>query len=175
LSVPSSVLQWKSLVQEVLVAYPILEVAEPLSIIWSESDGNPQAVNLNDPSWGLMQLTASIARMYAGIASPPVRLVTPGIAPLWGYDGNHIIFDPKTNVTGGCGFLARLKSEFSTDFPLTDPNCAWPAAYNEGEGNEIKHRPDPAYVAAFVSHYNELTVVLNPPDSSDDATDEGDA
>ena len=76
--------------------------------------------------------------------------ITLPIAVLWRHD-SFAQFDPQINVSVGCAFLAHLKETYSEHFPTT-----WVAAYNEGEGNLTRGRPDPSYVAAFDSHMQEL-------------------
>src|SRR5437764_5167368 len=43
-----------------------LDTAEIKATIQTESSGNPNASNPNDPSWGLMGITQLIARYYLG-------------------------------------------------------------------------------------------------------------
>jgi soluble lytic murein transglycosylase-like protein len=137
-TVPAAVLQWQSTAQKYADEHLILSANEILAIIWSESSGNPKAVNPADPSYGLMQCTMPIGRKYSSAQTPTD------------------LMDPDTNVEAGSGFLAYLKTRYGTTNPLTDPNCAWVAAYNEGEPNLWSKRPDPNYIAAFVSHLNAL-------------------
>jgi hypothetical protein len=138
MEVPAEVLQWLPIVKKHVTLHPILEPAEILAIIWSESTGNPNSINPGDPSYGLMQITLPIAKFYGGIT---VR---------------QQLFDPDRNISIGSAFLADLKTKHQEQFPLTDLNCGWPTAYNEGETNESKHIPDPKYMAAFLSHLADL-------------------
>src|SRR5579862_4962027 len=123
--VPGTVLGWRPLAEKYAAIYPPLTAEEILAIIWSESTGNPNAINPKDPSWGLMQITLPIAKAFGMVTD------------------YRKLFDPETNVRIGAAFLAHLKKSHAAAFPLTDTNCAWPAAYNEGEPNESKHVPDP--------------------------------
>jgi soluble lytic murein transglycosylase-like protein len=134
--VPTTVLQWKDLAAKYCQVYPVLQVAEILSIIWNESTGNPNAVNPNDPSWGLMQVTMPIARAF-------------------GVTNQLDLLDPDTNVKCGAGFLAEIKTKWQSKFPQT-----WVIAYNEGEGNLLKGRPDTNYLTAFLSHMQDLEQAL---------------
>jgi len=138
MSVPEQVTRWRTLAEKYAQRHTVLEPEEVLAIIWSESSGNPNAVNLGDPSYGLMQVTMPIAKAFAGVTD------------------KRQLYDPETNIAAGSAFLAHLKTTLAKDYPLTDPETAWVAAYNEGEPNLIKHRPDPKYIAAFVSHLKEL-------------------
>jgi len=138
MNVPITVTRWRTLAEKHAQVHPILDPDEILAIIWSESYGNPNAVNMSDPSYGLMQVTMPIAKAFAGVTDVKE------------------LYDADTNVKAGSGFLAHLKITLANDYPLTDKETAWVAAYNEGEPNLIKHRPDPKYIAAFVSHLNEL-------------------
>jgi soluble lytic murein transglycosylase-like protein len=134
--VPESVLQWTALAQKYAAIRAPLTANEILAIVWSESTGNPNAVNPSDPSYGLMQITLPIAKFYGGITI------------------SQQLFDPDRNVSIGSAFLAHLKESYSEHFPTT-----WVAGYNEGEGNLTRGRPDPSYVAAFDSHMQELAAL----------------
>jgi membrane-bound lytic murein transglycosylase MltF len=138
MTIPASVLQWQSLCEKYAGEHLILTWQEIAAIIYTESSGNPKAVNPADPSYGLMQITMPIGRKYSAAQTPTD------------------LMDPDTNVEAGSGFLAYLKTRYAITNPLTDPNCAWVAAYNEGEPNLWSKRPDPNYIAAFVSHLNDL-------------------
>lgn len=133
--VPVSVLQWKGLAQLNADVHPPLTVNEILSVVWSESTGNPNAINPSDPSYGLMQLTMPIAKAFSGVPiTDPKQLL-----------------EPTLNMGIGCAFLAHLKEAYSEYFPTT-----WIAGYNEGEGNLNRGVADQPYVAAFDSHMEEL-------------------
>lgn len=133
--VPVSVLQWKGLAQLNADVHPPLTVNEILSVVWSESTGNPNAINPSDPSYGLMQLTMPIAKAFSGVPiTDPKQLL-----------------EPTLNMGIGCAFLAHLKETYSEHFPTT-----WIAGYNEGEGNLTRGVADQPYVAAFDSHMEEL-------------------
>lgn len=131
--IPASVLQWRDLANKFAAIRPPLTANEILSIIWSESSGLPGAVNPNDPSYGLMQITLPIARAFGGITV------------------SQQLFDPDRNVSIGSAFLAHLKETYAEQFPET-----WQNGYNQGEGNLTRGVPDPAYAAAFHSHLEEL-------------------
>ena len=80
-----------------------------------------------------MQITLPIAKFYGGVT-------------------DYVnLFNPQINISIGSAFLAHLKETYAEHFPTT-----WVAAYNEGEGNLTRGRPDPSYVAAFDSHMQEL-------------------
>lgn len=142
---PVRVLQWKPLAEKYATASSVLKPEEILAIIWSESTGNPKAVNPADPSYGLMQITIPLARHYGLFQGDQI-----------GFENTELLFDPDTNVKIGSAFLTDLKTKYSVKFPITDPNIAWIAAYNEGEPNLWKHRPDPGYISAFLSHLKDL-------------------
>ena len=143
--VPESVLQWKPLAERYAAAHPPLLPNEILAIIWSESTGNPNAVNPSDPSWGLMQVTELIAKAYGGIIFPPRTGPGPKVPP-------PQLFNPEVNMMIGSAFLAHLKETYSEHFPDT-----WPQGYNQGEGNLTRGVPDPDYIAAFNSHMAALS------------------
>lgn len=132
LNIPSLVLSWQSLAEKYANQFSILDPEEILAIIWNESSGNPNASNLNDPSFGLMGVTILIGNAYAGTNTATK------------------LFDPETNIKAGSAFLAHIKSRFSDD-----PN--WVDAYNEGETNFAKGIvATPGYVQAFNEHVNAL-------------------
>lgn len=162
--IPDSVLQWRAECEKwVAIYHNVLDWREAMAILWSESTGNPLATNPGDPSWGLGQLTGLIARHYLGIATVPARSTDPELQKKWpsyGYDTSHVLYKPQVSVHGLVAYLSDLKQKHSASFPLTDLNCGWPVAYNEGEPNEIKHIPDPKYMAAFLSHLKDLQTVI---------------
>jgi soluble lytic murein transglycosylase-like protein len=131
---PSAVLQWNDLANKYAQVYSILDPEEILAIVWSESTGNPNAVNPNDPSWGLMQVTAPIALAYGGFAASDTTWHT----------------DPDKNIKAGAGFLADLKLKYSANYP------GWVAAYNEGETNLLRGVTDQGYVDRFNSNLATL-------------------
>ncbi len=129
-SVPASVMQWSDLAQQWASEYSILDPEEILAIVWNESTGDPQASNPHDPSWGLMGVTANIARSFGGFMAMDVSWHT----------------DPNGNVKAGAGYLAYLKNRFS-DSP------DWSDAYNEGETHFANGQIlTPGYSQAFRSH-----------------------
>lgn len=132
--VPDNVSQWTDLANKYAQTYSILDPEEILSIIWTESTGNPKASNPGDPSWGLMGVTAPIAEAYGQFSSDDIS---------WHEDADK-------NVKAGAGFLADLKNKYSGDHP------GWVAAYNEGETNLLKGYKDQAYVDTFNKHLATL-------------------
>jgi soluble lytic murein transglycosylase-like protein len=135
---PAVVEQWRPLAEKYASINSILNPEEILAIIWNESTGNPEASNPKDPSVGLMGVTLLIGRAYAGATTL------------------EQLYDPDLNVRAGSAFLADLKDRYSADFPITDPNIAWVAGYNEGETNVAKHRADPAYISGYLNHLAAL-------------------
>lgn len=138
MTVPDKVLQWNTTAAYFAKQHPILTANEILAVIWNESSGEPKACNSSDPSYGLMGVSMPIGRKFANAETPTD------------------LYDPDTNIEAGSGFLAYLKTRYGTSNPITDPKLAWIAAYNEGEPNFWSKWPDPAYIAAFVSHLNSL-------------------
>lgn len=132
LTVPNAVLQWRQLAEKYATINSILDPEEIQAIIWNESSGNPNAQNPNDPSWGLMGVTAPIGKAYASITN------------------NQQLFDPDTNVKAGSGYLAHLKIRFGGDE-------GWSESYNEGEthyGNGQHFNP--SYATNFNERVNAL-------------------
>lgn len=159
--VPVQITRWTPLAFRASAALDgFLSVQEILSTVKEESFGNPLAVNPGDPSWGLMQVTSLIAREFAGIKTVPSRsinLFSRRSKPSYGYDTTHAVFVPENNVKAGSGFLAYLKKRYEKDHPLILPDgsinpLGWVAAYNEGEPNLWKKRPDPVYVKNYVEN-----------------------
>ena len=136
MKVPDTVKQWNDLANQYAQTYSILDPEEILAIVWSESTGNANAQNPNDPSWGLMGVTKLIAHAYGGFDVTDDSWKT----------------DPSKNMRAGAGFLSDLKNKYSADYP----NGAWVAAYNEGEGNLLRGAEDKSYVDAFNSHLAAL-------------------
>jgi soluble lytic murein transglycosylase-like protein len=141
-AVPQEVLLWRPLARNYSSVHPVLSPEEILAIIWSESSGNPDAENPADPSWGLMQVTLPIAKHFTGVSD------------------KQKLLDPETNIRAGSFFLAYLKQRYAALNPLLVEGkvspIGWVAAYNEGEPNLWRKRPDPGYVQAFVSHLRAL-------------------
>ncbi len=137
-SIPSGVGKWRTLAEKYAEVYANLDPEEILAIIWSESTGNPEAYNPGDPSWGLMGVTALIARSYAGFTDLA-----------W-----HT--DPDKNMRAGAGFLSFLKAKYEDVHPLSGPGATWVAAYNEGETKMLRGEVDPGYSSAFISHLSVL-------------------
>lgn len=142
MNTPTQIYQWKTLAEKYVGVHPVLKPEEILAIIWNESSGNVNAINKADPSYGLMQVTMPIAIHYGAL---PAGSTDP--TPL---------YDPDTNVKAGSAFLADLKTKYAKTDPITDPNCAWVAAYNEGEPNLWHRRPDPGYISAYLGHLKQL-------------------
>jgi soluble lytic murein transglycosylase-like protein len=68
-------------------------------VIQTESSGNPDSFNPNDPSYGLMGLTMATARDM-------------------GYTGDsNGLFDPETNIRYGSKYLAWIVRRWSTGNP----------------------------------------------------------
>lgn len=131
--IPPNVLRWRAFAEQSAAAHPILSANEILAIVWSESTGNPLAINPSDPSYGLMQLTMPIAEAFGGVTD------------------KGQLFNAQLNISIGSAFLAHLKETYAEQFPET-----WQNGYNQGEGNLTRGVPDPAYAAAFHSHLEEL-------------------
>lgn len=92
-----------------------LEPEEIKAIIMIESSGFVEAVNPNDPSFGLMQVTRLIGKAFGGITE------------------DKQLFDVQTNLKAGTGFLSELKQKYAVRFPLSDPKNGWVQMYNTGE------------------------------------------
>lgn len=150
---------WRAICEKYAGLHSNLMWQEIFCIIWGESTGNPQAVNPGDPSWGLMQITAPIAKMYGGIMTAPSRSLNPLARlkwPLYGYEGTHPVFDPEINVKCGSYFLSDLKRKWGERFG----NYHWVAAYNEGEPALLRGVEDMDYVGGFIARMNLLAEYL---------------
>jgi soluble lytic murein transglycosylase-like protein len=95
------------------------------TVIEAESSFNPRAFRaepqINDASYGLMQLLTSTARGDLG------------------YTGsNDGLFDPETNINLGTRYLAQLRARWGDDLRAVY------SAYNSGNGNNYKTNPQVA-------------------------------
>ena len=97
------------------------------AIAEQESNYNPDAINLADPSYGLMQLTMPIAKYY----NKNIK-------------NKNDAFDIDNNLIGACAFLADLfrkyKSQSMDDIAQM---------YNIGETKFHKGLRNPAYSTGF--------------------------
>lgn len=139
-AVPAAVLQWQDFAEKYAALRPGLLPIEILAIIWEESTGDPNAVNPNDPSYGLMGIEMPIAAAYGKVTN------------------SDELYEPDINIQIGSAFLYHLKTQYASAFPN------WITGYNEGETQLREGRPDPAYLAAFNAHVLELEAALYPHD-----------
>lgn len=167
--IPLQIDRWRATVNLVIGKLNgVLSIEEVFATIKEESFGNQFAVNPNDPSFGLMQVTERIARQFAGIETSPARSSNPLICkqkPSYGYDTTHAVFVPQNNVTAGAGFLAYLKNRYAKDHPLILPSGeinpnSWIAAYNCGEPNLLRGFKDTGYVNSYIANLREFGVSL---------------
>lgn len=133
--VPTAVLQWQALAEKYAGVYSILDPEEILAVIWNESTGNPMSQNPGDPSWGLMGVTALIAKAYGGYQSGDYS---------W-----HS--DPEKNINAGAGYLADLKRKYSAAHPLE-----WVDAYNVGETHFNAGGRTQSYIRDFAAHLGAI-------------------
>jgi hypothetical protein len=157
---PQSVLQWRPLVAQIIVAHALGVTAdEALAIVQKESWGEKFAVNPNDPSFGLGQVELPEAKMYAGILTLPARSSDPlarKTKPSYGYDTSHPIFIPENNLLALARYLSHLKARFAADWPMKNPERGWMCSYNLGETRFAKGVADPGYVAAVAQNLSAL-------------------
>jgi soluble lytic murein transglycosylase-like protein len=108
------------------------------AIIKVESSGNPEAVNPDGPSYGLMQITPALAQDYGLIKD--YRMVNP----------NDIVnmMNPENNLRVGCWFLSRLLKKYSRDVAIQ--------MYNVGETGYNNGARAGYYLSKVLSYYNKL-------------------
>lgn len=123
---------YRPLAEKYALFYKVLEPNEILAIICNESQGDPNATNPSDPSWGLLGVSTLIAWKFGPFGAQDTS---------W-----HA--DPDKNVRAGAGFLAYLKQEYAARFP----NYAWVAAYNAGEPKFLHGFVDAPYVQSFLGY-----------------------
>lgn len=160
IAAPQSVLRWRPLAAQIIAAHSLLVTSdEVLAIVQKESWGEQFAVNIYDPSFGLGQLEAAEAKMYAGIETIPSRtddLLARKERPSYGYDTTHPIFIPENNLLGLARYLSHLKSRFAEAWPMTNENRGWMCAYNLGETRFAAGKIDPGYVSAVNENLRTL-------------------
>ena len=98
------------------------------AVIRHESNFNPNAVNPNDPSYGLMQITKAVTKDFG---KPDANL-----------------FDPETNIEIGTWFLAYLVNKHGLDIGVQMYNC-WETGYLK---NGVRV---PNYLAKVKGYYQE--------------------
>lgn len=114
-----------------------VEAALIRAVIKVESDFNPNAVNPNDPSYGLMQITPILAEDF-GYVKDWRNATEAEIA---------MIRLPATNVQIGTRFLAKLLSKYSQGIAIQ--------MYNLGESGYNSGHRAADYLAKVTRYYNE--------------------
>jgi soluble lytic murein transglycosylase-like protein len=140
IEIPYAISRWQSLAEK--YAITPLTYQEILAEIWSESSGDDNAVNPGDPSYGLMGVELPIGKKYGDFETAAELMI------------------PDNNVKAGAGFLRDLKMKYAGTYPIFSfgqvSPIGWIAAYNEGEPNLWKKRPDLGYVQKFVRYMTML-------------------
>lgn len=85
-----------------------------LAVVYVESRGNPNAINLSDPSYGIAQMQLPTARYYD----------SEGLFK--GYDS---LFNPDLALQLAARFLADLQGKYAASYAFAE----WVQAYNVGE------------------------------------------
>jgi len=134
--VPYAVSRWQGLCEK--YAIPPLIWQDIAAEIWSESSGVETDCNMADPSYGLMGVTELIGKKFGEFETPAE------------------LYIPENNVKAGSGFLRFLKVKYAGTYPILSfgqiSPIGWIAAYNEGEPNLWRQRPDLGYVEKFVRY-----------------------
>jgi soluble lytic murein transglycosylase-like protein len=99
------------------------------AIIKVESNFNPQAKNLNDPSYGLCQINPALAK---GLGFFP---------------DEYLLYDPAYNLEVACVFLSHLKRKYNNDLDSIIQ------AYNLGETKFDKGYKSPDYLEKVKKYY----------------------
>lgn len=130
--------RWRDLALKYAVTVSGLTVCEILSVITEESNGNADAVNEADPSWGLMGVTKIVAQMS-------------------NVDTSQLL-DPNANIQCGTKFLGYLKTRYQPRYPLGSGD-GWIQMYNLGESRFLKGERAPGYEEAFQTHLAALQII----------------
>lgn len=109
-----------------------LEAALVKAFIATESSWDPKAINPNDPSYGILQVTIPIALHYRIIERESDWMS---------------LLDPETGMRAGCAFLAYLFENYEFDKAV---QC-----YNLGETRYNAGKRVPDYLAKIKRFYNE--------------------
>ncbi len=99
------------------------------AIIKVESNFNPQAKNLKDPSYGLCQINPALAK---GLGFFP---------------DEYLLYDPAYNLEVACVFLSHLKRKYNNDLDSIIQ------AYNLGETKFDKGYKSPDYLEKVKKYY----------------------
>ncbi len=99
------------------------------AIIKVESNFNPQAKNLNDPSYGLCQINPALAK---GLGFFP---------------DEYLLYDPAYNLEVACVFLSHLKRKYNNDLDSIIQ------AYNLGETKFNKGIKSTDYLEKVKKYY----------------------
>ena len=99
------------------------------AIIKVESDFNPRAKNLKDPSYGLCQINPALAK---GLGFFPYE---------------YLLYDPAYNLEIACVFLSHLKRKYNNDLDSIIQ------AYNLGETKFDKGYKSPDYLEKVKKYY----------------------
>lgn len=129
---------WLPLAEKWATEYGSITPFEILACITEESNGNPDAVNWNDPSYGLMSVELWLGKAYAGVADR-IQLM-----------------DPDVNIKAGAGYLNYLKHRYAKDYPLGSTQGGWIQMNNLGETKFLKGERVPGYESAFQTHLAAL-------------------
>ena len=121
-----------------------VSASQVAAIVYIESRGNPNAVNPNDPSYGLGQVMLPTARAYANTADP----ITP----------DTLVRDPALNLKCASRYLADLQRKYSARFVFAE----WAQAYNVGETRFNKGGRNPGYGAKVFNTETKNSDFLNP-------------
>ena len=114
------------------------EAALVKAIVKVESDFDSSAVNPSDPSYGLMQITPSVAADYGLVKDP----YNPSAGEL------TLLMDPQMNLNIGSWLLHRLLFQTGGDFDTAVQ------MYNEGPANYRAGKRVPDYLAKVKEAYD---------------------
>ena len=103
------------------------------AVIQKESSWDPDAINPDDPSYGIMQVTVPIGIAYGIISSA---------------DEYRELLKPEKGMRAGCRFLAYLVRTYPLDSAIQ--------MYNLGETKFRKGIRVPDYLAKVKEYYNEF-------------------
>jgi hypothetical protein len=134
---------WRGIAETTAILYGNLRVTEILAIITEESNGEPNAVNKADPSFGLMGVSLDIGQEFCSSVQIAADL-----------------FDPVKNIRAGSGFLSYLKKKYEVLYPLTQSQYrGWVQMYNLGETRFRRGERVPGYEQAYLGHLAALDAI----------------
>jgi soluble lytic murein transglycosylase-like protein len=145
-----AVIQWKSIVDKYVAMYGIVTEAEIFAYIATESSGDPNKMNVHDPSFGLGSIEFAVALEWS---DPPVKFETKA--------DMDKLFDPDFNIQVLTKYASHLKAQFGADNPNLLPDGTpnprgFAGSYNMGPTAFANGHSDLGYVQLWTIRYAEV-------------------